>query len=96
MAFYGNGMFLDRILVIQIVYLGLGFIVIFLSLLNLHAIHMSVTWQNEHNAVHDARIVDNLGKYILNCSLVCMQPGTLVHLVQIVHLNDPQTWWDFA
>ena len=28
------------------------------------------------NAVHDARIVDNLGKFILNCSFVCMWAGT--------------------
>ena len=41
------------------------------GLLNLHAVQMFVTWQNKHNAVHDAKIVDNLGEFILNCSLVC-------------------------
>ena len=88
--------FLDRILVIQIVYFGLGFIMILPSLLNLHAIQMSMTWQNEYNAVHNARIVDNLGKFILNCTLACMQPGTFVHLVQFMHLNNLQKFWDFA
>ena len=47
-------------------------------------------WQIEcfvpiYNAVHDARIVDNLGEVILNCSLANVQPGTLVHLVHFVH-----------
>ena len=47
---------------------------------------MLVTWQIEcfasiYIAVHDARIVDNLGRLILNCSW----PGTQVHLVQFVH-----------
>ena len=69
--FYANGMFLDRILVIQIVYFGLGFFMILPGLLNLNAIQMCVTWQNEHNAVHDAKPMDNLGEFILNCSLAC-------------------------
>ena len=60
------------------------------GLLHLYAIQMSVTWQNKHNTVHDAKIVDNLGEFILNCSLACMQPGILVHLVQCLHLNDSQ------
>ena len=81
-------MFLDRILVIQIDFLGLGFIPILPSLVNLHEIHMPVTWENEHNAVPDARIVDDLRKFILNYSVACMQPGTPVHLVQFLHLNE--------
>ena len=63
---------------------------ILLGLLNLHAIQVSMTWQNEHNAVHDAKIMDSLGDFILNCSQACMWPGTLVHLVQFVHSNGSQ------
>ena len=49
---------------------------ILLLLLNLHEIQMAVMWQIEcfvpiYNAAHNARIVDNLGKFILNCSLSC-------------------------
>ena len=47
-------------------------------------------------AVHNARIVDNLGKAILNCSLVCMQLGTLAYLVPFVHLNDLQKPFGFC
>ena len=55
-------------------------------------------WQIEcyvpiHNAVHNARIVDNLGKFILKWSLACTQSGSLVHVVQLVHWNDPQNVW---
>ena len=61
----------------EMVYFGLGFTMILLLLMNLHEIQIPVTWQTEcfvpiYNAVHDARIVDNLGKFILNCSLACM------------------------
>ena len=74
----------------EMVHFGLDFIMILLLLMNLHEIHMPVTWPIEcfvpiYNAVHDARIVDNLGKFISNCSLACTQPGMLVHLVQFVH-----------
>ena len=31
----------------------------------LHAIQMSWTRQNEHNAVHDAEIMDNLGEFYI-------------------------------
>ena len=55
-----------------------------------------MTWQNEHNAVCDAKIVDNVGEFILNFSLACTQPGSLVHLVQFVHLNELKKPWDFA
>ena len=60
----------------KIIYFGLDFIKIMQLLMNLHNIQMPVTWQSEcfistYNAVHDARIVDNLGKFILNCSLAC-------------------------
>ena len=34
---------------------------------------MPVTWQNDYNTEHDARIVDNVGKFRLNSP-------TLVHL----------------
>ena len=54
--------------------------------MNLHEIQMPVMWQIEcfvpiYNAVYNAGIMDNLGKFILNCSLGCMQPGILVHSV---------------
>ena len=49
-------MFLDTILVIQTVYFGLDFIMMLPGVLNLHAIQMSVTWQN----VHNAKIVNSL------------------------------------
>ena len=50
--------------------------------MNLHKIQIPVTLQNEqfvpiYNAVHDARIVDNLGKSILNYHL---------HVFDLVHL----------
>ena len=71
----------------EIVYLGLDFILILLLLMNLHKIQMPVTWQIEcfvpiYNVVHNARMVDNLRKFMLNCSLACVQSGMLVHLVQ--------------
>ena len=60
----------------EIVYFGLDFIMILLLLMNLHEIQMSVMRQIEcfvpiYNAVHDTRIVDNLGKFILHC-FTCM------------------------
>ena len=61
----------------EIVHFGLDFITILLLLMNLHEILGLVTWQIEcfvhiYNAVHATRIVDNLGQFILNCSLACM------------------------
>ena len=61
----------------EIIYFGLDLIMILLLLINLHEIQMPVTWKIEcfvsiYNAVHNARIVDNLGTFILNCSLACM------------------------
>ena len=58
----------------KIVYFGLGFTMILLLLMNLYEIQMPAMWQIEcfvsiYNAVHGARIVDNLGKFIVNCSL---------------------------
>ena len=100
-VFYVIGMFLDtrfiETVVIQmtgilykIIYFGLGFIMILPLLMNLHEIQCLLMWQIEcfasiYSAVQDARIVDNLGKFILNCTLASMQPCTLVHLVQFVH-----------
>ena len=74
----------------ETIYFSLDFIMILLLLMNLHEIQMPVMWQIEcfvpiYNAVHDAIIVDNLGKFILNCSLACTHSGILVHLVQFVH-----------
>ena len=48
----------------------------FAALVNLHEIQMPVMWQIEcfvpiYNAVHDARIVNNLGKFILKL-FTCM------------------------
>ena len=71
-------------MVIHTVYFGLG-LMILPSFLALHAIQMFVTWQNEHNAVHNAEIVDNLGKFILCHPLAYIPPGTLIHLLQFVH-----------
>ena len=56
----------------EIFYFGLDFIMILLLLMNLHEIQIPVTWKIEcivplYNAAHDARIVDSLGKFILNC-----------------------------
>ena len=62
----------------EIVYFCLGFVMILLLLMNLHKIQMPVTcgklkcFVPIYNAVHGARIVDNLGKCISNCSLACM------------------------
>ena len=59
----------------------LGFITILLLLMGLHEIQMPVMWQIEcFVSIYNARIVDNLGKFIFNC----LQPGTLVHLMQFV------------
>ena len=83
MAFLLNTRFIESVVIqmngilYEIVYFGLAFITILLPLMNLHEIQMPVTWQIEcfvstYNAVHYARIVDNLGKLVLNCSLACM------------------------
>ena len=61
----------------EIIYFGLDFIMILLLFMNLHEIQMPVMWQTKcfvpiYNTVHDARLIDNLGKFILNCSLACM------------------------
>ena len=74
----------------KIIYFGLVFITILLLLMNLHEIQMPVAWQIEcfvpiYNAAHDTRIVDNLGKFILYCSLASIWAGTLLPLVQFVH-----------
>ena len=66
----------------EIVYFGLDFITILLLPMNLHETQMPVMWQIEcfvfiYNAIHDARIVDNLGKFILHCHL---------HVHDLVHL----------
>ena len=58
----------------EIIYFGLDFIMVLLLLMNLHEIQMPVMWQTEcfvpiKNVLHDARIVDNLGKFILNCPI---------------------------
>ena len=58
--------------------------------MNIHEIQMPVTLQIEcfvpiYNAVHNSRNVDYLEKFILHCSLACMWPDTLVHLMQFVH-----------
>ena len=45
----------------------------FLCIYNFYFIQMPVTWQNDYNTEHDARIVDNVGKFRLNSP-------TLVHL----------------
>ena len=49
---------------------------ILLLLMNLYEKQLPVMWQVEcfiptYNAVHNTRIVDNLEKFILNCSLAC-------------------------
>ena len=69
-------------IVYRIIYFGLGFIMILLLLMNLHEIQIPVLWQIEcfvpiYSAVHDARIVDNLGRLISNYHL---QVHDLVHL----------------
>ena len=60
----------------EIVCLWLGCYNDFAALMNLHEIQMPVMWQIEclvslYIAVHNARIVDNLGKLILTSSLAC-------------------------
>ena len=60
-----------------IVSFGLDFIMILLLLMSLHEMQMPGVWQTEYfvpiyNAVHNTRNVDNLGKFILNCSLAYM------------------------
>ena len=61
----------------EIIYCGFDFITVLLLLMKLHEIQMPVMWQIEcfvpiYNAVHNAIIMGNLEKFILNCSLACI------------------------
>ena len=78
------------------VYFGFVFLMILLFLMNLHKTQMPVTYQNEHNAVHDARIVDNLRKFILN-ELYCMNETQYTWTFgTICAFSDSQKCWNFA